>query len=373
MLEAASPLTAIGPLPDAPSETQQPDLGTTYGAMLIGTYIGLMLYGILVYQAYRYWRLYPNDPSWIRALALTPTTVSAVLHTSNPRIAYVATPHFVFNFQGYSLFLCQSFYAVRVYRIERRYVYRSLVGAATVSMFCSFGFTTAATIAGSHGSLDAFEGVSWLVGAMFGFAVLADVSLAGTLVMVLIRSRTGFKSTDSVLEILVIYAINTGLLTSIVGLPCFVFSIILPGNIIYIGIAIVGVKLYANSVLAVLNSRRSLSDRLHEDFDKVYMASLQLGYTIRRPHSPLIFALKETQVPEPMETGAAATGFQDEGESVIDARKLQEPTPVSLTVSTEMVFAPGTVQTQDGSTGSETTAASQAEHDKRRASTRSLV
>lgn len=54
-------------------------------------------------------------------------------------------------------------------------------------------------------------------------------------------------------------------------------------------------------------------------------------------------------------------------------RVLEKPTPISLTVSAEMIFAPGTVQTQDGSTGSETTAASQAEHDKRSASTRSLV
>lgn len=65
---------------------------------------------------------------------------------------------------------------------------------------------------------------------MFGFAVLVDVCLTGTLVTVLLRSRTGFKRcvhdyggigiaanrdnlayrTDSLIEVLIVYAINTG-------------------------------------------------------------------------------------------------------------------------------------------------------------------
>lgn len=42
MLEAAPRPTTIGPLLDTPPEIQGPDLGTTYGAMLLGTYVGLM-------------------------------------------------------------------------------------------------------------------------------------------------------------------------------------------------------------------------------------------------------------------------------------------------------------------------------------------
>ncbi|EIW52155.1 uncharacterized protein TRAVEDRAFT_53583 [Trametes versicolor FP-101664 SS1] len=144
--------------------------------------------------------------------------------------------------------------------------------------------------------------------------------------------------TDSLIDVLVIYAVNTGVLTCILGLLGFIFAVVTPDNFIYIGLSIVGVKMYANSVLAVLNCRRSLSDCLHAGFE---MGSFEPN-----------FALSGNR---------------------IDARKLQQPTPVSLTVSTEMVFAPGAVHTQDGSTGSETTAASQAEHDKLRASTRSLV
>lgn len=77
---------------------------------------------------------------------------------------------------------------------------------------------------------------------------------------------------------------------------------------------------------------------MHEDFDKADMASFQLAYNIRRPRSPIIFALKATQVSlcrlpsrdartapltrtllrtqNPLVIDGATSGFQGEGESV---------------------------------------------------------
>ncbi|KAI8970729.1 hypothetical protein BD414DRAFT_540745 [Trametes punicea] len=71
--------------------------------------------------------------------------------------------------------------------------------------------------------------------------------------------------TDTVLDTLILYTINTGLLTSVCSVLAFIFVIILPGNLIYAGISVAGTKLYAISVLAVLNSRRYISDRFMDD------------------------------------------------------------------------------------------------------------
>ncbi|KAI0648826.1 hypothetical protein C8Q79DRAFT_924268 [Trametes meyenii] len=38
-----------------------PALDSTFGAILLGTCFGLMLYGLTVHQSYQYFRLYPND------------------------------------------------------------------------------------------------------------------------------------------------------------------------------------------------------------------------------------------------------------------------------------------------------------------------
>ncbi|KAI0656142.1 hypothetical protein C8Q70DRAFT_393599 [Cubamyces menziesii] len=282
MANSSSASTAADPgqIPPLPS------LNNTYGALVLGTCFGLMLYGLTVHQTYRYGRLYPRDVPWLKGLVAGILTLET-LHTTLCIIAVYY--HLVLNYfnpaslleghwstrlltptTGLTIILCQSFYVFRVYQVGSHFVYKSLVSAAIVCMFCSFdlpGFMIAATIEGFRLSLNDFQHVSWLVSAIFGCAVLADICLTGTLVVVLLRARTGFRRTDSLIEVLIIYSINTGLLTSIFGLLCFIFAIILPGNLIYIGISVVGVKLYANSVLAVLNSRRSLSDRMVRGFE----------------------------------------------------------------------------------------------------------
>ncbi|KAH9850847.1 hypothetical protein C2E23DRAFT_886903 [Lenzites betulinus] len=59
--------------------------------------------------------------------------------------------------------------------------------------------------------------------------------------------------------------LNRGSL-SLCSILAFVFALILPGNLVYAGLSIIGTKLYANSVLAVLNSRREINNRFLDDF-----------------------------------------------------------------------------------------------------------
>ncbi|KAI0361299.1 hypothetical protein OH77DRAFT_1417538 [Trametes cingulata] len=112
-----------------------------------------------------------------------------------------------------------------------------------------------------------FRQFSWMVSATYGCALACDVTLTGTLIFVLLRSRTGFKTTDNIIEVLILYMVNTGLLTGIISVIAFVFALTLSGNLIYVGFGIVGTKLYANSLLAVLNSRKSLNNKVMEGFE----------------------------------------------------------------------------------------------------------
>ncbi|OJT14665.1 hypothetical protein TRAPUB_8777, partial [Trametes pubescens] len=155
------------------------------------------------------------------------------------------------------------------------------------SMFIGLGFAIAAGI-------EAFTVVryitdsrrlSWLVSVAYGFAFTSDVIVTGGLVFVLQRSRTGSKRrvpstrnvsekyyplnetsrfrSNTILDILIKYTINTGLLTSVL---VFISAIVLPGDLVYAGVSIVGAKLYANSVLAVVNSRKSIGNKFFDDF-----------------------------------------------------------------------------------------------------------
>ncbi|KAJ8486841.1 hypothetical protein ONZ51_g4583 [Trametes cubensis] len=260
-----------------------PALDNSYGAMLLGTSFGLMLYGLTLHQTYRYFRLYPRDLALFKGFVISILTMET-LHTV---IWMIACYHFLITdyFNATSLLtghwtvklnvavtgaanlLCQLFYARRVFLLGPKS--RWVVAIAAGTMTACLGFDIGATVEAFKLSLAQFPRFSWLVSAAYGCAVVTDVLLTGALIRVLLRSRTGFKRTDSTLDMLIVYSINTGLLTSITGLLVFVFALILPGNYIYAGISIVNAKLYANSVLAVLNSRRSLSSstRVVDDFE----------------------------------------------------------------------------------------------------------
>ncbi|KAI0326503.1 hypothetical protein GY45DRAFT_1328834 [Cubamyces sp. BRFM 1775] len=260
-----------------------PALDNTYGALLLGSCFGMMLYGLTIHQTYRYFRLYPKDRLWIKALIagiLLLDTLHTVLcivavyyhlvtHYFDP--ASLAAGHWSTRIltlaMGLTIVLCQCFYVHRVYQLGSHYGYKLLVFIAIACMVCEFAFLVATTVEVFRLSLDQFPRFSWLVSATFGCIALAEFFLTGTLIVALLRSRTGLKRTDSTIEVLIVYSVNTGLISSIFDLLCFVFALILPGNLIYVGFGSVGVKLYANSVLAVLNSRHSLSERMMEDFE----------------------------------------------------------------------------------------------------------
>ncbi|PFH46015.1 hypothetical protein AMATHDRAFT_51331 [Amanita thiersii Skay4041] len=89
-------------------------------------------------------------------------------------------------------------------------------------------------------------------------AVAADILIASSLSVSLSKSRTGFKSTDSLVNILILYAINSSLLTSMCSVACFVTYAIWPTNFTFIAIYFSQSKLYLISVFASLNSRRRL-------------------------------------------------------------------------------------------------------------------
>ncbi|KAI0767391.1 hypothetical protein C8Q74DRAFT_1280112 [Fomes fomentarius] len=278
-----------------------PPLHNTLGALYLGTIFSIILYGCTLNQTYRYFRLYPKDFALLKGLVII-LCISDTIHTistaaacyfrmitlfllpQNLTIGHWST-RLITPLTIITILACQSFYVHRVWMIGPRY--RSIRIIVFIAIFCMvvfFGFGCAITVEGFKRDLEQFKHVTWMVSIFYGVAVLVDILLTTTLIAVLLKSRTGFRRTDSAIEVLILYSINTGLLTSIVGLVCFVFAIIIPGNLVYIGVSIIGTKLYANSVLAVLNSRRALSNRLMERFE---MGSFEayIGQTRRRPHT----------------------------------------------------------------------------------------
>jgi len=97
----------------------------------------------------------------------------------------------------------------------------------------------------------------------FGGGVVADAIIASALCILLAKSRTGFRQTDSLVNILMVYTVNTGLLTSIVAAISLILYTVTPHNYIFLALYFNMSKLYLNALLATLNARSNLRNQMN--------------------------------------------------------------------------------------------------------------
>ncbi|KAH9896091.1 hypothetical protein C8Q73DRAFT_465352 [Cubamyces lactineus] len=254
-----------------------PSLNSTYGAVLLGSYFGLMMYGFNLHQAYRYARLFPGDQLFLKAVVVAVLILES-FHTvlcMHMSYYYLAVNYFdplallsgswsidmLPISAGVTIIACQTFFVRRVYHlVGRRYTFLVIIVIAL--LIGELAFSAAATAeAFIQPTFAKYEHVTWLISVGFGLALAADGILTTVLILCLRQSRTGVRRTDSVVDVLILYAITTGLLTSVFNTLAFLFALIEPNNLVYVGINIIASKLYATSLFAALNSRVALTQQ----------------------------------------------------------------------------------------------------------------
>ncbi|KAJ8085548.1 hypothetical protein PM082_004366 [Marasmius tenuissimus] len=93
-------------------------------------------------------------------------------------------------------------------------------------------------------------------------SVLSDVFIAGSLCSILHEGRSGIhKRTNTLVTTLIVYAVNRCILTSVVVIAEVAVFAARPDELWFLGIDFVIGKLYANSLLASLNSRNALRNQ----------------------------------------------------------------------------------------------------------------
>ncbi|TBU27657.1 hypothetical protein BD311DRAFT_778854 [Dichomitus squalens] len=300
-------------------------LDDTFGAVLLGTFFALMLYGVTLQQAYRYHVLYPSDRLLLKFAVGTLDSVprdclNLILYLVMLLQVYATvileTVHMAFSCHTSYYYLVIGFadpsilqhpvhfFAHRAYVFGKRF--RVWVSLAILFLMGEFGvhvwiddthahlpvsagfcvasslmkaFTPFARISLSDRGFSAFVRYTWIIATASAMAVCADGILTTVLIMALLQGRSSLKRTNSTLDVLVLYTITTGefvevrfpsyltfplgLLTSVSMLLLFVFVVLRPADLIYTGVSLVSTKLYANMLLAALNSRQSLRDQVN--------------------------------------------------------------------------------------------------------------
>ncbi|KAI0656138.1 hypothetical protein C8Q70DRAFT_935927 [Cubamyces menziesii] len=297
-----------------------PALDNTYGALLLGTVFGTMsqhllantinvieflvirLYGLMVHQTYRYYRLYPKDRFWIKSLVRplrfllfeTLHTTLCIVAVYSQLVTHYFEPATLITGSWRVITGCPSSCShqrrgvVRAQRsfcvnVGSHYGYKLLVSIPAVSPNnhpvlpdSLHAFIVATTVEAFRLSLTQFPPFG--TNSTFVVARLSSIWMCSPR-RALPYGNAHYSAapySDGIQKVSLRDASNHGgrrtyaLLvdpTSVFDSLCFIFALILPGNLIYGGFGSVGVKLYANSVLAVLNSRRSLSERMMQDIE----------------------------------------------------------------------------------------------------------
>ncbi|TFY70044.1 hypothetical protein EVG20_g2897 [Dentipellis fragilis] len=205
-----------------------PALDSTMGATFVGVLVGAMLYGVSCLQTWHYYREYSHDAFSIKLMVGTVwlcDTVHQILisHTmytyvitnfANPAILGELVWSLIVEvlFNGFTAVLVQCFFTLRIYRLSNKNI--PITAVVLLFVIGQFGVTMAYAAKAIHmttfAQLATLKGLSMSVNAL---TAASDVSIAVALCSMLHRSRTGFRASDSMINKLIIFTMNTGLLT----------------------------------------------------------------------------------------------------------------------------------------------------------------
>ncbi|KAF4578366.1 hypothetical protein EYR36_000173 [Pleurotus pulmonarius] len=214
------------------------------------------LYGVAVAQGIAYYRNYRRDPKFVKySIALLLLIDSA--HTfslANATIVWYlrAEPDaqytigmLVSTFLSYvTTAFVQSAFTLRVWIFGGLGMSSNMVATGQLS--------------GMHDTISIGFGCLELVSAM-----ICDIMISSTLVYFLRTSRSGIKTSDSLIDKLIVYVIGIGALSSVFALLNLLTWLILPDDVIFVIFHSIISKLYVNSLLVTLNSRQRLRHDLN--------------------------------------------------------------------------------------------------------------
>ncbi|TFK79458.1 hypothetical protein K466DRAFT_606132 [Polyporus arcularius HHB13444] len=233
----------------------------TMGALLVGVILSAIFWGVSCCQMYYYYSQYRDDalPLKVLVLAVWVTDsahqglISHSIYTylvsdyGNPVAITLLNESIIVEvmFNAMTGLLVQSFFVLRVWRLCGRKLY--LVAPVVLLIAAEFG---------EHDGLSICMNI---------FAAVADVTIAAILCTLLHRSRTKFARSNHLINKLTVFAVNTGLLTSVCACASLLTFFVIPKSFIYITFYFLIGRLYCNSLLATLNARKSLSGRSTDD------------------------------------------------------------------------------------------------------------
>ncbi|KAF7296861.1 hypothetical protein MIND_00917400 [Mycena indigotica] len=233
--------------------TDIPPLDIITGALLIGTWVSSLLYTFELREVFRYFRKFPKDEWYIKALVLNTVLIDTITTVANYAAVYLYTvthagdlvylsrqnwtiPLLVFS-TGFVAAQVQLFLIMRYWRFTNNTAFPLflllLIGTSTGACFAT-GITVARFPSYIQRHKARTSATLWVITQS-----LIDVLIAGALLWQFHRLRGGFKKTQNIIDRLALQAIQTGTATATVAVAALITYLVNNESNVPLGIAYV--------------------------------------------------------------------------------------------------------------------------------------
>lgn len=265
------------------------------GGYLVGTILVAILLGATTVQAWLFFSRFPADGVWIKVVILTlmatqMLNLGCLMATLWPilvQLTFFVRPTWLSELFLYSTVISSTLvHFFFINRIKRMKKWPWLALIIATAALCTFGFGMRTAIAGTlqdtvHPPLTHSGHDPGIIG-WCTFQAVTDLLIAGSMIVHLQSVRTGFPQTDRALNLMVLYAISTGLVTSLLALAVlFAFTLYTRSmNFFFICITVSLGGVYTGTLLANLHARTRM---------RLYLQAPPEGFrTISVPPSPVV-------------------------------------------------------------------------------------
>ncbi|KAI0750022.1 hypothetical protein C8Q80DRAFT_665205 [Daedaleopsis nitida] len=210
----------------------------------------LILYGLNAHQTYRYFRIFPSDGLYLR-LTVVVTIVAETFYTAlcmHICYHYLVLRYFhpdalqtgIWSFDLLTPTLIVMFVTTQIFYVRRVYKINSRI------------------MRFMHTRVETWPQFAWMSSGGFACALGADALLTTMMIAYFWSRHTDFSSTHNMLTTLMIYTVNSGLMTCTLCLCSLILALVRPADMIFVALNICTAHSYATCVLAMINSRETI-------------------------------------------------------------------------------------------------------------------
>ncbi|KAF8465195.1 hypothetical protein DFH94DRAFT_698856 [Russula ochroleuca] len=291
-----------------------PTISNTIGAVIIGWGLSCLFFGMLCIQVWAYYQRYTNDSTSYKVLVLSLWILEALHQAFVGHIAW----YYIVDNRGSLLVLLnppvwtlsvqtllgalvglivKTCFGLRVWKFSKgNYLVTGLILGMALAQFATAvdrrppsllnntaSMTNVQRPASFHLRVGQADEITTLASTALSLGVATDIFTAASLSYFLHRMRTGYKKSDTLINRLIVYSVNTGTLTSVFSVAVLVAYNLMPDNLVFIALYFILSKLYANSCLATLNTRRFVHGRGTDREEATIPTFVMVANSIHRP------------------------------------------------------------------------------------------